>query len=114
MTDKIVVFTTADAPELAEKLARQLVEKRLAACVNLVPGLRSIYRWQGAVEDASEILLIIKSSRGLFPQLRAEIERLHTYEVPELIALSIVDGSASYLDWLDGQLRSQPATKESE
>jgi periplasmic divalent cation tolerance protein len=104
MTDKIVVLTTCDSLELASNLARNLVEHRLAACVNIVPGVHSIYRWEGKVEDATEWLLVIKSRRDLFPALRAAVEKLHTYEVPELIALPVVEGSEPYLAWLDREL----------
>lgn len=104
MTDKIVVLCTCGSAEEAEKLARHLVETRLAACVNLVSGLRSIYRWKGAVENASECLLLIKSSRAAFDRLCAEIEKIHAYEVPEILALTVVDGSKNYLNWLDAEL----------
>jgi periplasmic divalent cation tolerance protein len=104
MTDKIVVLTACDSLELASNLARNLVEQRVAACVNIMPGARSIYRWQGKVEDATEWLLVIKSRRDLFPALRAAVEKLHTYEVPELIALPVVEGSEPYLAWLDREL----------
>ena len=109
MTDKIVVYNTCASAEEAEKIARRLVEARLAACVSVVPGLRSFYRWHGAIEDSTEWLLIIKTSRGRFSELRAELERLHSYEVPELIALPIVDGSPDYLNWLDAEIRNDPA-----
>jgi periplasmic divalent cation tolerance protein len=101
VTDKIVVLSTCESEEQASSIARHLVEKRLAACVNIVPGARSIYRWKGAVEEASEWVLLIKSRRELFPQLRAELEKMHSYEVPEAIALPIVDGSEAYLEWLE-------------
>jgi periplasmic divalent cation tolerance protein len=105
MTDKIVVLSTcADAAE-AEKIARRLVEARLAACVNVIGGARSFYRWQGKIEDSTEFLLIIKSSRARFDALRAELERLHSYDVPEIVALPLVDGALNYLNWLDGELR---------
>jgi periplasmic divalent cation tolerance protein len=104
MTDKIVVLTTCDSEMLAEQLARHLVEHRVAACVNILPKARSIYRWQEKIEDAGEWVLLIKSRRDLFAALRAEIQRLHTYETPEVIAIPIVDGSEAYLGWIDGQL----------
>ena len=85
-------------------MARHLVETRVAACVNVVAGLRSFYRWKGAMEDAAEWLLVIKSSRPLFARLRAEIEKVHPYEVPEILALPVVDGSENYLNWLDAEL----------
>ncbi|HEX6893866.1 MAG TPA: divalent-cation tolerance protein CutA [Bryobacteraceae bacterium] len=104
MTDKIVVFSTCGSAEEAEKIARALVSKRLAVCVNLLPAMRSIYRWKGAIEDAQEILLVIKSSRALFAEVRAEIEKLHSYEVAEVIATQIVDGSEAYLEWMGREL----------
>jgi len=105
MTDKIVVLNTCGSAEEAEKIARELVSKKLAACVNLLPAVRSIYRWKDAVEDAQEVLLVIKSSRALFQELRAEIEKLHSYETAEVIALPIVDGSEAYLDWMSRELQ---------
>ncbi len=104
MTDKIVVLSTCSSAEEAERIARALVSKRLAACVNLLPAVRSIYRWKEAVEDAQETLLVIKSSRALFEDVRAEIEKLHSYEVAEVIAMPIVDGSEAYLEWLGREL----------
>ncbi len=86
------------------RIARALVEKKLAACVNVMPEIRSVYRWKGAVEDEKESLLVIKSSRALLNQLRVEIEKLHSYELPEIIAMPIVDGSEGYLEWLDHEL----------
>jgi len=106
MTDKIVVLTTCDAEEQAARLARHLVEQRLAACVNILPQVRSIYRWNEKVEDSSEWMLVIKSRRDLFSTLRAEIEKLHSYEVPEIIALPVVDGSPAYLGWLEHELKA--------
>ena len=104
MTDKIVVLTNCGSAEEAAKIARALVEKKLAACVNVMPAGRSFYRWKGVIEDQQESLLVIKSSRALFNDLRVEIEKLHSYEVPEVIAVPIVDGSEGYLEWLDREL----------
>lgn len=104
MTDKIVVLSTCDSEEKAAELARALVEQRVAACVNIIPGARGIYRWQGKIEDTTEWLLVIKSRRDLFEKLREAIARIHSYEVPEVIALPIVDGSEAYLGWLDREL----------
>lgn len=104
MTDKIVVLTTCDSEEQAERIARHLVEKRLAACVNILPRARSIYRWNEAIEEAAEFVLLIKSRRELFPTLRVELSAVHSYEVPEVIALPIVDGSEEYLTWLDREV----------
>jgi len=107
MTDKIVVLSTCANQEEAERLARLLVDQRLAACVNVIPGVRSYYRWKGAVEAAGECLLIVKSSRDLFASLKAALEKAHSYEVPEVLAIPIVDGAANYLHWLGENLRSQ-------
>lgn len=104
MTDKIVVLSTCDSEEEAVRLARHLVEQRLAACVNILPGARSLYRWKDQIEDAREWVLAIKSRRDLFAALRAEIEKIHSYETPEVIALPVVEGSAGYLAWLDKEL----------
>ena len=104
MTDKIVVFSTASSADEAEAIARRLVEERLAACVNVVTGVRSFYRWKGKIEDSPEWLLVIKSSRGRFEALRTALEKLHSYEVPEAIALPVVEGAANYLNWMEGEL----------
>ncbi len=104
MTDKIVVLSACASPDEAGRIARGLVEKRLAACVNVLPGVRSIYRWKGAIEEEGEVMLVIKSSRALFNQLRIELERMHSYELPEAIAIPVVDGSEPYLAWLDREL----------
>jgi len=104
MTDKIVVFSTASSADEAEKIARGLVNEHLAACVNVVPAIRSFYRWQGKIEDSAEFLLVIKSSRERFDSLRSSLEKMHSYEVPEVIALPIVDGAKNYLNWMDGEL----------
>ena len=106
MTDKIVVLNTCDSAEEAERLARSLVERRLAACVTVISPVRSFYRWQGAVADAAEWLLVIKTSRPLFAQLCAAIESTHSYELPEILALPVTEGSTNYLAWLDGELQS--------
>lgn len=105
MTDKIVILSTCATEEEAEKLARALVEERLAACVNVVPRVRSYYRWKGAIESAGECLLVIKSSRDLFADVSAALVKLHSYDVPEAIAIPLVDGAANYLDWLDANLQ---------
>jgi len=108
MTDKIVVLSTCASEQEAEKLARSLVEQHLAACVNVVAGVRSYYRWQGAIEAAGECLLLIKSSRERLEGLRTALEREHSYEVPEVIVLPVVDGAANYLNWLQASLENNP------
>ena len=105
MTDKIVVLTTCAAEADAERMARALVEGGLAGCVSVVPGARSFYRWKGEIESSAEFLLVIKTSRDLFGALQREMETLHPYEVPELIALPVVAGAEDYLNWLRGKLR---------
>ena len=100
MTDKIIVFSTCGSAEEAERIARGLVDARAAACVSIVPGMRSIYRWKGAVEDAAEWLLVIKTARGSFERVKTELRKLHSYEVPELVALPVVEGLEEYLNWI--------------
>ena len=109
MTDKIVVLCTCASPEEAERLALALLAGRLAACVNVMPGMRSYYPWKGEIESADECLLVIKSSRDLFTALSSEIEKLHSYEVPEVLALPIVEGESNYLNWLGINLREAAA-----
>jgi len=100
VTRAVVVLSTAGSQDEAERIATALVEERLAACVNVVPGLTSIYRWQGAVERASEVLLVVKSRRALVDRLIARLRVLHSYDVPEAIVLPIERGAPSYLRWL--------------
>jgi periplasmic divalent cation tolerance protein len=104
MTDVLVVLVTAPSPEVAAELARALVEARLAACGNVVPGLRSIYRWEGKVQDDAEALLVLKTTRDRLEALRDEVLRRHPYQVPEVLALPVEAGSAAYLDWVRGQV----------
>lgn len=100
MSDAIVVLCTIGVADDAERLARELVERRLAACVNLLPGMVSIYRWKGRVERDEERLLVIKSNAARFEELKAAVVALHPYEVPELIALPVATGHEPYLAWL--------------
>jgi periplasmic divalent cation tolerance protein len=102
MTDKRIVLSTAGSEDEARKIAGHLVERQLAACVNIVPHIESIYRWQGKVESSREWLLLIKTNAERFPAVRDAIRALHSYALPECLALSIEDGSAEYLDWLAG------------
>jgi periplasmic divalent cation tolerance protein len=106
MTDKIVVLVTCGSPKEARRMARSLVERRLAACANIleVP-VESVYRWKGRVESAKEVLLVIKSARKRFAGLERAIKKLHSYEVPEIIALPIERGSREYLAWIAESIR---------
>jgi periplasmic divalent cation tolerance protein len=109
MTDKIVVLSACASIEEANRIATELVEKRLAACVNLVSGVRSVYRWKDKIEESQEALLVIKTSRALFESVRLQIEKLHSYELPEVIALPVVDGAEQYLEWMDRELGKEHA-----
>ena len=111
MTDKIVVFVTCGKREEAEQLAKSVVELRLAACVNVTAGVTSFYWWEGKVTRDEEILLIIKTSRPRFEELRKEVQRLHSYSVPEIIAVPIVEGSDEYLSWMDNSLAGKVDSK---
>jgi periplasmic divalent cation tolerance protein len=102
LTDKFVILVTCGNAAEAKRIARAVVEARLAACVNILPGaVTSIYRWKGKVESARERLLLIKTSRKHLAKLEATVERLHSYDVPEFIALPIARGSRKYLSWMD-------------
>jgi periplasmic divalent cation tolerance protein len=102
LTDKLVVLVTCSSASEARRIARTVVEERLAACVNILPGsVTSIYRWKGKVESARERMLLIKTSRKRLKKLQATVEKLHSYDVPEFIALPIAGGSPSYLAWLE-------------
>ncbi|MCC6265748.1 MAG: divalent-cation tolerance protein CutA [Bryobacterales bacterium] len=100
MSNKILVYCAVPSLEIATMIAQTVVHEELAACVNVLPGLTSVYRWQGAVETANELLLLIKTREALFEALRARIVSLHPYEVPEIIATRISEGHAPYLEWI--------------
>jgi periplasmic divalent cation tolerance protein len=104
--DFCVVLVTVSSEAEAKRIARTLVEERLAACVNLIPGLTSIYHWEGKLCEDRELLLVIKTQRQQVPALCARMEQVHSYTVPEVIALPIVEGSARYLAWLASCLPS--------
>jgi periplasmic divalent cation tolerance protein len=104
MTGAIVVLCTCSSREEGMRIAQALVEERLAACVNVLPGVASVYRWQGQVETAEEVLLVMKTAEQRFPQLCERIAALHSYEVPEIISLAVRAGAEKYLAWLHGQL----------
>jgi len=101
MPESVQVLTTVEKREEAETIARSLVEKRLAACVQIIGPITSTYRWKGEIETAEEWQCLVKTRRELYPQVERAIRRLHSYEVPEIIATPIVAGSADYLEWLD-------------
>jgi periplasmic divalent cation tolerance protein len=108
MTDKIVVLITCGSRKEARRIAHALVNTRLGACVNLLQApVESIYRWKDKVETAREFLLVIKTSRKRFATLEAEVRRLHSYDVPEIIALTIERGSQPYLAWIDESVKGQ-------
>lgn len=107
MTDKILVVSTCGSIKEARRLAHAVVNARLAACVNVAKSpVESVYRWKGRVERAKEFLLLIKTTKKRFAALKREVERLHSYDVPEIIALPIGAGSAAYLRWLDDSVRA--------
>jgi periplasmic divalent cation tolerance protein len=108
VTDALLVLVTTPSAEEAARLARALVEARLAACGNVVPQLRSIYRWQGEVHDEAEALLILKTTRASFAALRERVLELHPYDVPEVLALPVEAGSADYLAWLAHETKPGP------
>jgi periplasmic divalent cation tolerance protein len=101
MTNKRLVLTTASSTEESKKIARALVESRLAACVNIISKIESVYRWKGKVEEAQEYLLVIKTTAEAFPAVRDKIQELHSYEVPECIAITVDEGGEAYLKWID-------------
>jgi len=101
MSDKRIVLSTCGSLEEARRIAQALVERRLAACVNIVPNIESIYRWKGEIETSSEHLLVIKTTERAFASLREAIAGLHSYDIPECIELAINDGSAAYLRWIE-------------
>ncbi len=105
MTDAILVLVTAPSADKAAELARTLVEEQLAACGNIVPGLRSIYRWEGKVHDEAEVLLLLKTQASLFEALRARILSLHPYQVPEVLRLGVEAGHEPYLAWIRDSVR---------
>ncbi len=109
MSQAVVVLSTAGGRDEGERIATALVEERLAACVNLVSDVTSVYRWQGKVERAGEVLMVIKTRRALAPRLIVRLGELHSYDVPEAIVLPIVSGARPYLAWLLGETR-QPSS----
>jgi periplasmic divalent cation tolerance protein len=105
MTDKRLVLTTCGSLEEARSIAHALVERQLAACVNIVPQIESVYRWQGEIETATEWLLAIKTTAEAFDRLREVLVELHSYELPECIEIPVEDGSTAYLEWIGESVR---------
>jgi periplasmic divalent cation tolerance protein len=104
MTDYLQVLTATDRRLVADAIAQTLVEERLAACVQVVGPVRSVFRWQGAVETAEEWQCWIKTRRDLYPQVEAAVRRLHNYQTPEILSVAVEAGAAEYLKWLDEQV----------
>ncbi|WP_045726703.1 divalent-cation tolerance protein CutA [Xanthomonas sp. GPE 39] len=103
-----LLFSTCPDPACAARIARTLVDERLAACVSRLPGLHSTYRWQGTVEQAEEVLLLIKTAADRLPALRQRLCELHPYAVPELVEVEVADGLPAYLQWLHAETREEP------
>lgn len=100
MTDNVVIMVTASSRRECRKIARRLIDEKLAACVNITQPIQSVYRWEGKVEQSKEFLMFIKTRRDVFPQVRTEISLVHSYHTPEIICLPIIDGSPNYLQWI--------------
>ncbi len=99
----VLILVTAPDVQVADQLARRLVEERLVACVNILPGLRSVYRWEGEVQDSAEVLLLLKARRADVQEICERVRALHPYQVPEVIATEVIAGLAEYLDWVDAE-----------
>jgi len=104
--DLQLCLCTCPDGDVAGKIADQLVVEQLAACVNIVPGIMSVYRWQGEVEHGQEVLLLIKTSKLLWSRLEQRLQALHPYELPEIIAVPITTGQADYIKWIEDSLNS--------
>jgi periplasmic divalent cation tolerance protein len=105
MTDKRIILSTAGSEDEARKIANALIEQKLAACVNIIPQIESIYRWRGKVESSREWLLLIKTTAEKFAAVRDAIRKLHSYELPECIAIAVDDGSSDYLQWIEESIQ---------
>ena len=106
MSNKVIAYTTCLDRVEPEKLATHLVEKQFAACVNILPNTKSFYRWQGAIETSDETLMMIKTSRDLVHKVQQVIDQIHSYDLPELIVVPIIDGSSNYLAWIEHELKT--------
>lgn len=105
MTDKVVILVTASSRRECRRIARRLIEEKLAACVSITQPIQSVYRWEGRIDQSKEFLMFIKTNRDLFPQIKAEIALIHSYHTPEIICLPIIDGSPNYLQWVGDSVR---------
>lgn len=110
MTETMVVFVTCESREDAEEIAEKVVGERLAACVNVVPGVRSCYVWEGKLTWSEEVLLLLKTTRAGFDALKERVRELHRYEVPEIVGLRVESGLEKYLDWVKGGVRNSGLT----
>jgi periplasmic divalent cation tolerance protein len=110
VTDKVVILVTVASRSEGKKIARHLVEAKLAACVNILQPMESVYRWEGKIAEEREFLLVIKSTRELFPEIEAEISKIHSYHTPEIICLPVIDGLRNYLQWVSDSVK--PAATE--
>jgi len=111
MTDKVVVLVTAASKKECRKIAKHLVESKLAACVNITQSIESIYRWEGKISTDKEFQLFIKSTRELFPEIKAAISKIHSYHTPEIICLPIIEGSRNYLQWVGDSVKTASAVE---
>jgi periplasmic divalent cation tolerance protein len=105
MNNYIVIYITTGSVNEAEKIGRTLVEEKLVACSNIISPIRSIYSWQGKICDDKEALMVLKTKRTLFTQIVKRVEKLHSYDVPEIIAIPIIDGSVKYLSWINEETK---------
>jgi periplasmic divalent cation tolerance protein len=112
MTDKVVVLVTAASKKECRKIARRLVESKLAACVNITPHIESIYRWEGKIASDREYQIFIKTTRDLFPEIKTAVSKLHSYHTPEIICLPIIEGSRNYLQWVGDSVKPAAVTEK--
>jgi len=105
--DFAIILTTVSTVEEGESIANKLVEKELAACINIIPKINSVYRWEGQIQSESEVLLLIKTTKDLETEVYRDVQNVHPYDTPELITLPITNGSDSYLDWMTAAVRKQ-------
>jgi periplasmic divalent cation tolerance protein len=101
MTDKIIVFVTCESGEQAETIAQTVVTEKLAACVNMLPAIRSCYIWNGGLTWSAEVLLLMKTTRERFKQLQDRVKSLHSYDVPEIVSVNIEEGFDKYINWIE-------------